>query len=475
MKNPISNILLLFGILLLEINLVSAGSNLRIIGGKEAKLQDHPWMVSLANPSKQHICGGSLINDDTIVTAAHCFINNNILFAIFFGVHNPKRPKIFMGIEKPKLHEKFDPARSFDYDIAIVKMIDKVVWPTRVSPIRLPKQDTEVPSETSVITAGWGLTEQAENSDGLLEVNIKTMDSRICKERLSHGDKFTERMICAGDLNGKVGVCQGDQGGPLELNGTLVGIASWVDDCGKPAAYTKVASFVSWINKNIDLCNEKVDHLTKEATLVGIEYELPKWDLVSARQKHLKGVLGKGEKQSYAVVGVSDLRQEKNFLSFKKPKLHEKYDSLRSKSDNDIAIVKLAQKVVFSSKVQPIRLPKPDIYVPTGTSVITAGWGYTVAGASRGSDVLMEVKINIIDWKICNMLYKAKLTERVICAGDLNGGVDSCHGDSGGPLELNGTLIGVVSSGGICGAPFSPGIYTKVSDFVSWINKNIDI
>ncbi|XP_072396612.1 anionic trypsin-2-like [Diabrotica undecimpunctata] len=177
----------------------------------------------------------------------------------------------------------------------------------------------------------------------------------------------------------------------------------------------------------------------------------------------------------YAVVGVSDLRQEKNFLSFKKPKLHEKFDPRRTKLEYDIAIVKLTQKVVFSSKVQPIRLPKPDIYVPTGTSVITAGWGYTVAGASRGSDVLMEVKINIIDWKICNMLYKDKLTERVICAGDINGGVDSCHGDSGGPLELNGTLIGVVSSGGICGAPFSPGIYTKVSDFVSWINKNIDI
>ncbi|CAG9827552.1 unnamed protein product [Diabrotica balteata] len=86
----------------------------------------------------------------------------------------------------------------------------------------------------------------------------------------------------------------------------------------------------------------------------------------------------------------------------------------------------LEKKVVFSPKIQPIRLPKQGLHVPTGTPVITAGWGYT-------------------------------------------------NGDSGGPLELNGTLIGIVSWGDQCGKPDSSGVYTKVSDFVTWINEKINI
>ncbi|CAG9827550.1 unnamed protein product [Diabrotica balteata] len=93
------------------------------------------------------------------------------------------------------------------------------------------------------------------------------------------------------------------------------------------------------------------------------------------------------------------------------------------------------------------------------------------------SDDLLEVNINIIDWQTCKELisHVSKVTERMICAGNLNGGLDTCQGDSGGPLELNGTLIGVVSWGDSCGKPNAPGAYTKVSDFVTWINENINI
>ncbi|XP_072396369.1 trypsin-1-like [Diabrotica undecimpunctata] len=138
--------------------------------------------------------------------------------------------------------------------------------------------------------------------------------------------------------------------------------------------------------------------------------------------------------------------------------------------------VSLTEKVVFSSKVQPIRLPKHDIHVPNETPVITAGWGDTVPGSPSVSDDLMEVNINIIDRQICKQRL-FKFTERMICAGNLEGGLGSCHADSGGPLELNGTLIGIVSykSGFDCGTAGFPVAYTKVTDFLTWINKNIDI
>ncbi|CAG9827549.1 unnamed protein product [Diabrotica balteata] len=136
----------------------------------------------------------------------------------------------------------------------------------------------------------------------------------------------------------------------------------------------------------------------------------------------------------------------------------------------------LTEKVVFSPKIQPIRLPKHDLHVPNGTPVITAGWGFTDPEIMSTSDDLMEVNINIIDWQICEELLPF-FTQRMICAGNLDGGLGSCHGDSGGPLELNGTLIGIVSykhPNRPCGAAGYPVAYTKVPDFLTWINKNID-
>ncbi|CAG9827547.1 unnamed protein product [Diabrotica balteata] len=97
--------------------------NLRIIGGTKAKIEDHPWMVSFLNASNHHNCGGSLINEDTVISAAHCFEDDEIKYAVV-GVSNLKHNKIFIPLKKKaKLHEKYDP-RSYnvEYDIAIVKV-----------------------------------------------------------------------------------------------------------------------------------------------------------------------------------------------------------------------------------------------------------------------------------------------------------------------------------------------------------------
>ncbi|XP_072384904.1 trypsin 5G1-like [Diabrotica undecimpunctata] len=252
------NIVLLVCVLVLKNNIASAGKNLRIIGGTKAKIEDHPWMVSFLNASEYHMCGGSLINDDTVVSAAHCFVDDHIKYAVV-GVSDLRHEKTLLSFKEPKLHEKYDRLRiNFDNDIAIIKLKKKVVFSPKIQPIRLPKHDLHVPNETPVITAGWGRTDPMIpiGSDDLLEVKINIVDWQTCKKRLSHISKVTERMICAGNLNGGQDSCQGDSGGPLELNGTLIGVVSWGNICGTPGyagVYTKVSDFVTWINKKIEV------------------------------------------------------------------------------------------------------------------------------------------------------------------------------------------------------------------------------
>ncbi len=144
-------------------------------------------------------------------------------------------------------------------------------------------------------------------------------------------------------------------------------------------------------------------------------------------------------------------------------------------SDNDLALVKLNGPANLNATVAVVPLltsPANDSLVEPGDLATVTGWGATWSGGD-GADILMEVAVPIVSNSQCNAIY-GQITANMLCAGDLtNGGIDSCQGDSGGPLVVlgeNGWLqAGIVSFGEGCAEPNSPGVYTRISQYMSWL------
>ncbi|KAG6797175.1 transmembrane protease serine 9 [Apis mellifera caucasica] len=157
---------------------------------------------------------------------------------------------------------------------------------------------------------------------------------------------------------------------------------------------------------------------------------------------------------------------------------------------DDIAILELARPIIWSESVKPACLPvatgKPGYSTFNGELAKAAGWGWFGEDRSKykRADVLQKVEVRVIENNICREWYASqgkstRVESKQMCAGHEEGGRDSCWGDSGGPLmitsHLNGNVmvVGIVSSGVGCARPRLPGVYTRVSEYISWITQHI--
>ena len=138
-------------------------------------------------------------------------------------------------------------------------------------------------------------------------------------------------------------------------------------------------------------------------------------------------------------------------------------------SDHDIALFELVEPV---TTVPPILLDHNLALEPKTPSWV-AGWGVTTSGSQVAASNLMEVLVPLVDSALCNLSYGDTITENMLCAGYMEGGKDSCQGDSGGPLISTyygqRVQIGIVSWGNECAKRGYPGIYTKVQNYIPWI------
>ncbi|XP_078389613.1 trypsin-like [Cetorhinus maximus] len=148
---------------------------------------------------------------------------------------------------------------------------------------------------------------------------------------------------------------------------------------------------------------------------------------------------------------------------------HPHYDY--GTTDNDIMLMKVSPPVQFNEKVQPIRLPSSCASV--GTQCIASGWGNMINGEEQFPDRLQCLEVPILSDTECGSSYKDSITPNMFCAGFLEGGKETCQADSGGPLVCAGEQQGIVSWGFACGHPGYPSVYTKLCNYISWINETI--
>ncbi|XP_048038900.1 mast cell protease 4-like [Megalobrama amblycephala] len=225
--------------------------NVGIVNGKEAKPHSRPYMVSLQK-EKNHTCGGFLISDQFVLTAAHC--QKEELTAVV-GAHdlkNENEGSVRIGVKSYFKHPDFSLLLKRN-DIMLLKLEKKVKPSKHVNWISLPKKESIKKTDSDCSVAGWGcLYITGPKSDCLMEANVKIMDNATCKKKWGKSYSVSQ-MMCA---HGHGGSCKEDSGGPLVCNNTAVGVTSFGDplQCNSPKypnVYTKISKYIKWIHKKM--------------------------------------------------------------------------------------------------------------------------------------------------------------------------------------------------------------------------------
>jgi len=242
----------------------------KIVGGKNAEVGEWGWMVGLysagtATPGTPPFCGGTLIRDNVVMTAAHCLRSTTASsYEVRIGDHNLLEGKIGpqeerVGLSKIYIHENYNPTTSQN-DIALLILNKNVKIGDQVQVACLPTKP--VADDATCYATGWGILKEGGRGQPaiLQEVELPLYTKSDCKG--ANGNGVTEDMICAGYYEGGKDSCQGDSGGPLvcKIPGTdrmeLRGVTSWGVGCArenKPGVYSRVHHFVknNWINNKL--------------------------------------------------------------------------------------------------------------------------------------------------------------------------------------------------------------------------------
>nr|BAE44456.1 trypsin [Polyandrocarpa misakiensis] len=239
---------------LIFVFLAFCGANAdKIIGGSAASNNQFPSIV-FQEKSGSFFCGGTLINANHVLTAAHCE-QNLIGLTVTAGTTTRNSGGVTISVSSKTPHENYN-SNTFQNDIMILTLASSY---TTSSSIGFATLAFSSPSAGAGITvAGWGDTNSGviqSLPNNLQYVNVAVISTSDCNARTAYNGQILSGMICMGNMSGGEDSCQGDSGGPAYLSGTttVAGVTSWGYGCAqanKPGVYTDVAYFRSWINSN---------------------------------------------------------------------------------------------------------------------------------------------------------------------------------------------------------------------------------
>uniref|UniRef100_A0A5F8AJE7 Granzyme B n=1 Tax=Macaca mulatta TaxID=9544 RepID=A0A5F8AJE7_MACMU len=223
-----------------------------IIGGHEAKPHSRPYMAYLMIWDQMSLkrCGGFLIREDFVLTAAHCWGSS---INVTLGAHNIKeqeRTQQIIPVKRAIPHPAYNP-ENFSNDIMLLQLERKAKRTTAVQPLRLPSSKVQVKPGQVCSVAGWGRVSTGTLATTLQEVLLTVQKDWEC-ERLFHANYSKATEICVGDPKTTKTGFKGDSGGPLVCKRVAQGIFSHGRINGTPpGVYMKVSHFLPWIKRTM--------------------------------------------------------------------------------------------------------------------------------------------------------------------------------------------------------------------------------
>ncbi|XP_055928324.1 uncharacterized protein LOC129959498 isoform X1 [Argiope bruennichi] len=241
----------------------------RIIGGKESLPGEWCWQVAIINVQNQYICGGVLIDNSWVLTAAHCVsepVKDNQVLFVRAGVTDLKSLEDnekgqTVRVLSSFIHHNFNNV-NLDNNIALLRLQKPLDFNDNVCVICLPTTGQMPQGSKKCTVSGYGfVSKDGDMSLKIREAQVPIIDDTECMnnvtEALTNPFIIPANSFCAGG-QGQQDACQGDAGGPLacEIGGyhELVGLVSWGLGCGRtdiPSIYIKVPAFMGWINQII--------------------------------------------------------------------------------------------------------------------------------------------------------------------------------------------------------------------------------
>ncbi|KAM9322273.1 vitamin K-dependent protein C [Pholidichthys leucotaenia] len=233
-----------------------------MVGGEVGRKGESPWQVLVLDTAGNFHCGGVLIDESWVLTAAHC-LENNFRFYVRMGEYDRSRredTEVSKLVIKTFKHPKYN-SRTVDNDIALLRLENPTPLSNYIVPICLPGREMAERvlhlNGTTMVVTGWGRENMntTQYSAALNFIKIPLVSHSICVQKMSPFF-ISENVLCAGILGESKDACEGDSGGPMVslYRGTwfLVGLVSWGDGCGQVdrlGIYTKVSNYNDWINQ----------------------------------------------------------------------------------------------------------------------------------------------------------------------------------------------------------------------------------